>query len=136
MQETIIGKYIVDKDFYEEYCEKKLETKALESKYKKASETANFMTKFLQKEKRETDSRYNDENELRIKLVKLDNDIQYNTGELNKRQQEYQRKNERILQLLQEIEKIKEKIQELDEIWYKNLFPSQYTKFYTKFSKR
>lgn len=76
LQETIIGKYIVDKDFYEEYCEKKLETKALESKYKKASETANFMTKFLQKEKRETDSRYNDENELRIKLVKLDNDIQ------------------------------------------------------------
>lgn len=136
LQETIIGKYIVDKDFYEEYCEKKLETKALESKYKKASETANFMTKFLQKEKRETDSRYNDENELRIKLVKLDNDIQYNTGELNKRQQEYQRKNERILQLLQEIEKIKEKIQELDEIWYKNLFPSQYTKFYTKFSKK
>ena len=136
LQETIIGKYIVDKDFYEEYCEKKLETKALESKYKKASETANFMTKFLQKEKRETDSRYNDENELRIKLVRLDNDIQYNTGELNKRQQEYQRKNERILQLLQKIEKIKEKIQELDEIWYKNLFPSQYTKFYTKFSKK
>ena len=52
-----------------------------------------------------------------LQSVKLDNDIQYNTGELNKRQQEYQRKNERILQLLQEIEKIKEKIQELDEIW-------------------
>lgn len=53
LQETIIGKYIVDKDFYEEYCEKKLDTKALESKYKKASETANFMTKFLEKEKGE-----------------------------------------------------------------------------------
>lgn len=136
LQETIIGKYIVDKDFYEEYCEKKLETKALESKYKKASETANFMTKFLQKEKRETDSQYNDENESRIKLVKIDNDIQYDTNELNKRQQEYQRKNERILQLSQEIEKIKDKIQKLDEIWYKNLFPSQYTKFYTRFSKK
>lgn len=136
LQETIIGKYIVDKGFYEEYCEKKLETKALESKYKKASETANFMTKFLQKEKRETDSQYNDENELLIKLVKLDNDIQYNTDELCKRQQEYQRKNERTLQLLQEIEKTKDKTLELDEIWYKNLFPSQYTKYYTKFSKK
>lgn len=40
LQETIIGKYIVDKDFYEEYCEKKLETKALESKYKKARDEA------------------------------------------------------------------------------------------------
>lgn len=137
LQETIIGKYIVDKDFYEEYCEKKLDTKALESKYKKASETANFMTKFLQREKSESDLQHNaDENELRIKLVNLDNDIQYNTGELSKWKQEYQRKNENVLYLLREIEKIKEKIQELDEIWYKNLFPSQYTKFYKKFSKK
>lgn len=136
LQETIIGKYIVDKDFYEEYCERKLETKALESKYKKASETANFMTKFLQTEKNEKFNSDLEENELRIKLVNLDNAIQYNNGELNKRQQEYQRKNEHILHLMQEIEKIREKIQELDEIWYKNLFPNQYTKFYQKFSKK
>ena len=68
LQETIIGKYIVDKDFYEEYCEKKLDTKALESKYKKASETANFMTKFLEKEKGESETQNNDnEKDLRIK---------------------------------------------------------------------
>lgn len=137
LQETIIGKYIVDKDFYEEYCEKKLDTKALESKYKKASETANFMTKFIEKEKSESEIQNSiGENELRIKLIKMDNDIQYNTSELSKLQREYQRKNEYVLHLLRETEKIKEKIQELDEIWYKNLFPTQYTKFYTKFSKK
>ena len=137
LQETIIGKYIVDKDFYEEYCEKKLDTKALESKYKKASETANFMTKFLEKEKSESETQNNDdEKDLRIKLIKLDNDIQYDTNELNGLQQEYHKKNESVLHLMREIEKIKEKIQELDEVWYKNLFPSQYTKYYTKFSKK
>ncbi len=138
LQETIIGKYIVDKDFYEEYCEKKLDTKALESKYKKASETANFMTKFFEKEKNEPeiDNKADDEKELRIKLIKLDNDIQYDTNELNALQQEYQRKNEAIFHLMRESEKIKEKIQELEEVWYKNLFPSQYTKYYTKFSKK
>ena len=137
LQETIIGKYIVDKDFYEEYCEKKLDTKALESKYKKASETANFMAKFLEKEKSESEILNNGvEKELRIKLLNLDNDIQYDTNELNGLQQEYQRKNESVLQLMREIEKIKEKIQELDEVWYKNLFPSQYTKYYSKFSKK
>ena len=137
LQETIIGKYIVDKDFYEKYCEKKLDTKALESKYKKASETANFMTKFLEKEKSESETKNNDdEKNLRIKLIKLDNDIQDDINELNGLQQEYQRKNESVLHLMREIEKIKEKIQELDEVWYKNLFPSQYTKYYTKFSKK
>ena len=137
LQETIIGKYIVDKDFYEEYCEKKLDTKALESKYKKASETANFMTKFLEKEKSESETQNNDnEKDLRIKLIKLDNDIQYDTNELNELQQKYHKKNESVLHLMREIEKIKEKIQELDEVWYKNLFPSQYTKYYTKFSKK
>lgn len=137
LQETIIGKYIVDKDFYEEYCEKKLDTKALESKYKKASETANFMTKFLEKEKSESETQNNDdEKDLRIKLIKLDNDIQYDTNELNGLQQEYHKKNESVLHLMREIEKSKEKIQELDEVWYKNLFPSQYTKYYTKFSKK
>lgn len=137
LQETIIGKYIVDKDFYEEYCEKKLDTKALESKYKKASETANFMAKFLEKEKSESEILNNGvEKDLRIKLINLDNDIQYDTNELNGLQQEYQRKNESVLQLMREIEKIKEKIQELDEVWYKNLFPSQYTKYYSKFSKK
>ena len=137
LQETIIGKYIVDKDFYEEYCEKKLDTKALESKYKKASETANFMAKFLEKEKSESEILNNGvEKDLRIKLINLDNDIQYDTNELNGLQQDYQRKNESVLQLMREIEKIKEKIQELDEVWYKNLFPSQYTKYYSKFSKK
>lgn len=137
LQETIIGKYIVDKDFYEEYCEKKLDTKALESKYKKASETANFMAKFLEKEKSESEILNNGvEKDLRIKLINLDNDIQYDTNELNGLQQEYQRKNESVLQLMREIEKIKEKIQELAEVWYKNLFPSQYTKYYSKFSKK
>lgn len=137
LQETIIGKYIVDKDFYEEYCEKKLDTKELESKYKKASETANFMTKFLAKEKNESETQNSDdEKDLRIKLIKLDNDIQYDTNELSRLQQEYQRKNESVLYLMREIEKIKEKIQELDVVWYKNLFPSHYTKFYTKFSKK
>lgn len=137
LQETIIGKYIVDKDFYEEYCEKKLDTKALESKYKKASETANFMTKFLEKEKGESETQNNDnEKDLRIKLIKLDNDMQYDTNELNDLQQKYYKKNESVLHLMREIEKIKEKIKELDEVWYKNLFPSQYTKYYTKFSKK
>lgn len=136
LQETIIGKYIVDKDFYEEYCEKKLDTKALESKYKKASETANFMTKFIEKEKSDTETQNSDEEDMRIKLIKLDDDIQYGTNELNGLQQEYHRKNESILHLMREIEKIKEKMQELDEVWYKNLFPSQYTKYYTKFSKK
>jgi len=137
LQETIIGKYIVDKDFYEEYCEKKLDSKALESKYKKASETVNFMTKFLEKEKSESEPKNNDdENDLRIQLSKLDNDIQYDINELNWLKQEYHKKNESVLRLMREIEKIKEQIQELDEVWYKNLFPSQYTKYYTKFSKK
>lgn len=140
LQETVIGKYIVDRVFYEEYCEKKLDTKAFESKYKKASETVNFMAKFLEKEKeeRKENSSFSeeDEGELRIKLVELDNDIQNNIDEINKQQLEYQKKNDFVLQLLREIEKIKERIQELDEIWYENLFPSQYGKYYKKFSPK
>lgn len=73
---------------------------------------------------------------MRIKLIKLDNDMQYDTNELNELQQKYYKKNESVLHLMREIEKIKEKIKELDEVWYKNLFPSQYTKYYTKFSKK
>ena len=53
LQETIVGKYIVDAEFYEEYCEKKLSTKALESAYKKKSETLNYMNKFFEREKAE-----------------------------------------------------------------------------------
>lgn len=137
LQETVIGKYIVDRRFYEEYCEKKLDTKALESKYKKASETANFMAKFFETEKKEINMHKEEsETELRIKLIKLDNDILRNREELEKSQVEYQKKNNLVLQLLKEIEKTKEKIQELDEIWYKNLFPSQYGKYYKKFSKK
>lgn len=137
LQETIIGKYIVDKNFYEEYCEKKLDTKALESKYKKVSETANYMARFLQKEKSESViSNVTDEEDLRIKLVEIDNDIQYNNSLLAKQQQEFRRKNEYILQLLREIENVRDKIRNLDEIWYKNLFPNQYVKYYNKFSKK
>lgn len=138
LQETIIGKYIVDKDFYEEYCEKKLETKALESKYKKASETANFMSKFFEKERFESEVKSGDDDEttLRIKIIKIGNDIQDENIELNRLKQEYQRRNQSLLALMREIEKIKEKIQELEEVWYSNLFPSQYSKYYTKFSKK
>ena len=50
LQEVIIGKYIVDSSYYEQFCEQKLNTKAAESAYKKASETHNFMLKFLEKE--------------------------------------------------------------------------------------
>lgn len=137
LQETIIGKYIVDKDFYEMYCEKKLDTKALESKYKKASETANFMAKFFEKEKNNVDSvREQSDSELRVKLVIIDNEIQSKMTELSALQQQFQRKNDSILNLLRKIEENKEIISKLEEKWYKNLFPNQYSKYYKKYSKK
>lgn len=137
LQETIIGKYIVDKEFYEKYCEKKLDTKALESAYKKASETANFMMQFLEKEKQDSDNKEEyDEKEERIKLMKLEGEINKDKIEVENRQIEYNKANDMVFKVMREIEQIKEEIQKLDEIWYENLFPSQYAKYYKKFSKK
>lgn len=135
LQETIIGKYIVDADFYEKYCEKKLDTKALESTYKKKSETLNYMSKFFEREKKEKGvvGNKNDE-QLQIELTNLESDIEKYEIKLKNDQLLYKRKNNELLANIRLIEKLKEKFSYLENTWYSSLFPSQYQKYYSRFS--
>lgn len=138
LQETIIGKYIVDADFYENYCEQKLNSKALESAYKKKSETMNYMSKFFEKEKEEKKNPLNDnqEIELRIELNNLENEIIRLENSRNNDQILYERKSSELLTLSQKEEFLREKNSALEDKWYSNLFPSQYDTYYKRFSKR
>lgn len=137
LQETIIGKYIVDADFYENYCEQKLNSKALESAYKKKSETLNYMSKFFEKEKEEKNNPLNDnqEVELRIELNNLENEITKLENSRNNDQILYERKSSELLTLSQKEEVLKEENSTLEDKWYSNLFPSQYDKYYKRFSR-
>lgn len=138
LQETIIGKYIVDADFYESYCEQKLNTKALESAYKKKSETLNYMSKFFEKEKEENSLSIDEEQELklRIELNDLDNEINKLEDLRNNDQILYERKSNELLTVSQKEESFREKISALEDKWYSNLFPSQYDSYYKRFSNR
>lgn len=138
LQETIIGKYIVDADFYENYCEQKLNSKALESAYKKKSETLNYMSKFFEKEKEEKKISLNDNEEikLRIELNNIENEIIKLENSRNDDQKLYERKNSELLSLSQKEEILREKNSALEDRWYSNLFPSQYAIYYKRFSKR
>lgn len=138
LQETIIGKYIVDADFYESYCEQKLNTKALESAYKKKSETLNYMSKFFEKEKKESEipSEIKQEIDLRVELNNIDNEINKLEQSRGEDQNLYERKNSELLTLSQKEESLKEKISTLEDKWYSNLFPSQYDTYYKRFSNR
>lgn len=138
LQETIIGKYIVDANFYENYCEQKLNSKALESAYKKKSETLNYMSKFFKKDKEEKRSSLNDnqEVELQIELNNLENEINRLEKLRNNDQTLYERKNNELINLSQKEELLKEKNSALEDKWYSNLFPSQYDIYYKRFSNR
>lgn len=137
LQETIIGKYIVDEQFYEDYCEKKLDTKALESAYKKKSETLNYMKKFFESEKTNTDLTDNKNDDvLRIELLELKDEIKLLENDLNTKRAQYNKKNEDYVTVSQKIEKLRETMNKLDEEWYTNLFPKQYNLYYRKFSRK
>lgn len=137
LQETIIGKYIVDADFYESYCEKKLNTKALESSYKKKSETLNFMSKFIEKEKKENNVNSNkSEIELRIELNNIENDIINLERLRNDDQQLYDKRNNEFLNQSRNEEFLKEKIVTLEDKWYSNLFPNHYNTYFKRFSNK
>ena len=136
LQETIVGKYIVDAEFYEEYCEKKLTTKALESAYKKKSETLNYMSKFFEREKAEkgNDERQSDES-LQDELALLEAKIENMENDLREDQALYSRRNNDLLSSAHEEEEVKEELAALEDSWYKNLFPSQYEKYHNRFSR-
>ena len=136
LQETIVGKYIVDADFYEEYCEKKLSTKALESAYKKKSETLNYMNKFFEREKAERrDEEGNGDESLQNELALLEASIERMNNDLAADQYLYSRRNSDLLSNAREEEKAKEELAALEDSWYKNLFPSQYVKYHKRFSR-
>ena len=136
LQETIIEKYIVDAKFYEEYCEKKLTTKALESAYKKKSETLNYMSKFFEREKAEKGNaeRPSDES-LQNELALLETKIENMEKDLREDQALYSRRNNDLLSSAREEETVKEELSSLEDSWYKNLFPSQYEKYHNRFSR-
>ena len=135
LQETIIGKYIVDADFYEKYCEKKLDSKALESAYKKKSETLNYMSKFFEREKEEKGIAGNKNDEqLQTELANLESNIEKCEIKLKNDQILYSRKNSELLAEVRSAEKIKEKLNVLEYSWYSNLFPDQYQKYHSRFS--
>lgn len=137
LQETIIGKYIVDADFYENYCEQKLTTKALESAYKKKSETLNYMSKFFEKEKGEKNSLNEDQEvKLQIEINDLENEISRLKKLRNDDQVLYERKNNELKILLEKAENCSEINSELEDKWYSNLFPDQYGLYYKRFSNR
>ena len=136
LQEVIIGKYIVDSSYYEEFCEQKLNTKAAESAYKKASETHNFMVKFLQKEKDrlKNDGLDTKDIDLTLELNSLTIDIEKIKERIKSERVIYERKNSELLSLVSKEEKLKEKNLDLDDQWYKNILPDNYSGYYKKFS--
>lgn len=138
LQEIIIGKYIVDSSIYEEFCEQKLNTKAAESAYKKASETHNFMLKFLQKEKDKLKNEGLNTNniDLTIELNSLKNEIEKIKEKIDDERINYERMNSELLKLANKEEKLKEKNIELDEKWYNNILPDNYNNYYKKFSHK
>ena len=137
LQETVIGKYIVDAKFYEDYCETKLTTKALESAYKKKSETLNYMSKFFEREKANRKSNNTQSSmSLLAERTVLEEKVERLEAELRESQSMYSQKNNALLRNAHEEERVKEKLTELESSWYKNLFPSQYEKYHNRFSKQ
>lgn len=137
LQETIVGKYIVDSDFYEKYCEQKLSTKALESAYKKKSETFNFMSKFFEREKKERDKGSNiNDSDLRTEFTHLEDEIEKLERLRQEDQAQHSRKSALLLDKSREEELLKEHLSALEELWYSNLFPSQYNMYHKRFSKQ
>lgn len=139
LQETVIGKYIVDTDFYEEYCDRKLETKSLESFYKKKSETLNYMSKVIKAEK-EKEKEKNQEivNEIQpeLDLLKLEDEILSLKKVREELQKQYNIEDKRLIVLSKEKEIIKEKMEDLSKMWYENLLPDHYNEYYEKFSNK
>lgn len=133
-QNTVVGKYIVDAQYYEKYLEKQLDTKALESAYKKKSETLNFMSKFFESEKKNAaTNKKKPLMDMHNELLKLDEELNQKEKIINEIKSEYKNENETLHTLTQNIEQIYEKLNSLDEIWYNNLFPNQYNIYYRKF---
>ena len=138
LQELIIGKYIVDASYYEQFCTQKLNTKAAESAYKKSSETHNFMLKFLKREKdRLNEERFDTTSiDLTIELNTLQNEIENLNEKIQNERIRYERKNSDLLQLTNKEEQLKEKNIELNDKWYKNILPDNYSNYYKKFAPK
>lgn len=138
LQELIIGKYIVDASYYEQFCTQKLNTKAAESAYKKSSETHNFMLKFLKREKERLKEEGLDTAniDLTIELNTLQNDIESLNEKILAEKLIYERKNSDLLQLMNREEKLKEKNSELNDKWYSNILPDSYNNYYKRFSPK
>ena len=138
LQELIIGKYIVDASYYEQFCTQKLNTKAAESAYKKSSETHNFMLKFLKREKdRLNEERFDTTSiDLTIELNTLQNEIENLNEKIQNERIRYERKNSDLLQLTNKEEQLKEKNIELNDKWYKNILPDKYNNYYKKFAPK
>lgn len=138
LQELIIGKYIVDALYYEQFCTQKLNTKAAESAYKKSSETHNFMLKFLKREKdRLNEERFDTTSiDLTIELNTLQNEIENLNEKIQNERIRYERKNSDLLQLTNKEEQLKEKNIELNDKWYKNILPDNYNNYYKKFAPK
>lgn len=138
LQEMILGKYIVDADFYEKFCEQKLNSKALESKYKKASETHNYMKQFFEAEKKRLSELSEDTTnvDLNLELSDINNEIEKITEQLAELRDSYNKKNADLMSFVRREELHKEELDRLEKIWYSNLFPQQYNDFYNRFSNK
>ena len=134
LQETLIGKYIVDADFYVQYCEKKLNTKALESAYKKKSETLNYMRKFFEKEKELTAYVEIQSDNSEAERASIESSITRLNAAISDDQLLYSRLNNELMNTLRAYEDINGRLKSLEELWYNNLFPRQYEQYYNKFS--
>lgn len=138
LQEMILGKYIVDAKYYEKFCEQKLSTKALESKYKKASETHNYMKQFFEAEKKRLAKMAKDTSniDLKIELSEINSEIEKLTEQLAELRDSYSKKNADLMSFVRREELQKEELTRLEEVWYANLFPPQYNAFYKRFSNK
>lgn len=133
LQETIVGKYIVDADFYVEYVEQKLNVTALESAYKKKSETYNYMRKFFEKERTSNSNNISNNDELRDKLEDLEQKIEELTVALREDQKRYNSLDYNLVNKSREEESIKERLLYIENQWYANLLPDKYAAYYDKF---
>ena len=128
-QDVIIGKYILDAKSYEDYLEAKRKTKAAESIYKKKSETANFMKKFFENERKNTSFSSPSINN-RIEILNLSEEIDSLNNDLDRITDEFISINKNVLSTYNNLKELEEELRKLDITWYSNFLNPSYKKFY------
>ncbi|MBC1470252.1 hypothetical protein HB803_13860 [Listeria welshimeri] len=134
LHEIIIGKYLVNPNFYEGYLKIRSETQYLGSKYKQRSEAINYAKKFLKSEKeykKQLDNEIDDTNIENIdELINNLDSLNSNRISLKK---DFQIIQDKLIREKKQYEFLGDESNRINTEWYSYLYPDNYQKYYTKF---